>query len=277
MITDIIITVGLIGVVVISIYAEIHKMKLEKAIENSKEFLDEYQDLVIKGDIKSDKIYFYPDKKAFNNKTKSERKLILLISTFCLILFVISFPFGLWKNLRYGIDNIIAKIGLISFACSIIGFIYYAGRYYDKGENIINDGLYFDNKRDTLFFDIDKSSLYATSRHRHKMINRMLNKVSFGLQYINHVIYSIKSISYISVDKDNITFFGNVVRTSFDKYIKSDAYLEYIQLNEKVTFYEDNEKIQMFSKEVKSVKIPRGYGGFEKFLISKQYSGSENL
>ena len=269
------------------VIVRLKKEEVKKTIINAKEVLDEVEELSLKAKNDGEKICFFPVKKAFINKTKKERKNILLISLLFLVLFLISIPLGINKYIYDGIENTMAIVGMISFACSISGFCYYASRQNNIGENLIRGNLYFDISKNIIFFDTNKyyyGHLPEYNKHflyffeiKGNTFYKIERESRFGLPDIEQVIYSIKNISHISVAKDNITLFGDIIMTSFDQSIRDDTYLNYIILNEKVTFLSENKNVQMFSKEIESIKIPRIYSDFEKFLILKQYVGSEKL
>ncbi len=265
-----------IGILLIvsSIQEELRKMKIEKNIENSKETLDRDIERAINGDTKSEKIYFYPDKKTFINKNKGVRITIVSISTLLVILALFGCFYAFYCHNNY--TGIVLQISSICLFGSIFGFIYYAARYYDRGEGIFHGKLYFDTNKNILFLDTDLD-YYSHFFRGKRLVNLETRKIRFGLSYVRKVKYSIDSVSHILVDKDEIVLFGNIIMTSFDSYTDNDEYLNYVQFDDKVNFNDGGKYMQMFSKRLEMIKIPRGYGGFEKFLISKQYSGSEKL
>ena len=237
------------------IMGETKKLKYEKDFEKLRESKEEYQKDVLSGKIKTDILVFDCDNKKFISKTKKQRKIIVSISTILLILGILGILYGFKER-----QSAILQNGILCFFCSIVGFIYYAARYYDKSDDIAKYSLYYDVNKDIIFLDASGAEISFNS-----------------LKEVSKVIYLIKSVSYILVNKDEITLIGDVIRVTFNKAPVDNSYVDYIQLNKEIEFSSDSIKIKMFAQEVKSIKILRGYFGFEEFLISKNYIGSENL
>ena len=235
---------------------EIRELKSEKEFEKSREDKEKYLDSLLSGEIKTDKIYFEFDNKSFISKTKNARRVIVLIATFLLILAL----FGLFYGYTNHIEGLVQN-GILCFFGSIACFIYYAIRFSDKSDEVAKYQVYYDINRDIIL--LDASVVESDSPVR--------------LKYANKVIYLIKSVSYIFVDKDSIILNGDIIRVECYGNISDDSYIDHIQINKEVAFKSDGWNVSMFSNKVQSVKIWRGYFGFEKFLRLKKYNGSENL
>lgn len=264
----------------INIWLKIQDISLKKSMEAAKEILDEIEGIKLNQDIEKDRINFYPNKKEFLKKGKG--RLVLFISVFFSLLFVISFPLGLTDYLKYQVLNWGTRFGTICFAFSIVGYLYYAARFYDKSESLELGNLYYDNNEKILFFDTDIVCYPAYMRNlrrhpRRDWFSSILQSLVFGQYNVAKVIYSIKNISNIKVSKDNIVLFGDVIMTSFDERIDNSPCIEPAELNKNIVRVIGGKRVNLYSKKMTKIKIPRAYGGFEKFLISKQYPGTEWL
>jgi hypothetical protein len=131
------------------------------------------------GTITIGRLDFPYDKNGFLEKTKIERNRVLKISTCFLFGFAMTLPFITRANY---FETPMGTMGKVCLLGTIVGYIYYAAKYYDKSEVSILSKLYYENYKDILFFEknIYCFPSYAGTRAKGRMTRDIMKTSVFA-------------------------------------------------------------------------------------------------